>query len=52
MTVVVISKEPWNIITHKNVGNISLTNGIYTITVGSNTFNYSRETHYIRIMES
>lgn len=52
MTVIVISKDPWNIVTHKNASAISLSSGTYTITVGGNTYTYAKANYYIRIMES
>lgn len=51
MTVVIVSKVPWGIITMRNVTSITLTNGVYTI-IGDTTASYIATNYYIRIMES
>ena len=51
MTVVIISKVNWGVITMRNVSSISLSNYTYTI-VGDSTATFSQANYYIRIMES
>lgn len=51
MTVVIISKVNWGVVTMRNVSSISLSNYTYTI-VGDTTATYSQAIYYVRIMES
>lgn len=51
MTVIVISKISWNVVTIRNVSSITLSNYTYTI-VGDTTGTYSQANYYVRIMES
>lgn len=51
MTVIIISKVSWNVITMRNVTSITLANCTYTI-VGDTTATYAQANYYIRIMES
>lgn len=51
MTVVIISKISWNVITMRNVSSITLSTETYTI-VGDTTATYAKANYYIRIMES
>ena len=51
MTVVIISKINWGVVTMRNVTSISLSSYTYTI-VGDTTATYSQANYYIRIMES
>lgn len=50
MTVVIISKIQWSVITVRNVTSITLSNGNYTI-VGDTSITVSAENNYVRIME-
>lgn len=51
MTVIIISKVSWNVVTMHNVTSITLANYTYTI-VGDTTATYAQANYYIRIMES
>lgn len=51
MTVVIISKVSWNVVTIRNVTSITLSSGTYTI-VGDTTGSYAAANYIIRIMES
>lgn len=50
MTVVIISKIQWSVITVRNVTSITLSNGNYTI-VGDTSITVPAENNYVRIME-
>ena len=50
VTVVIISKIQWSVITVRNVTSITLSNGNYTI-VGDTSITVSAENNYVRIME-
>ena len=51
MTVIIISKVSWNVITMRNVTSITLSSYTYTI-VGDTTQTFAQANYYIRIMES
>ena len=51
MTVIIISKVAWNVVTMHNVTSITLSSSTYTI-VGDTTATYSQANYYVRIMES
>lgn len=52
MTVVIIAKTAWNVVTRRNITSISLSGGTYTITDGTTATTYAAADYYIRIMES
>ena len=51
MTVVIMSKVAWNVVTMRNVTSITLANSQYTI-VGDTTATYAQANYIVRIMES
>ena len=52
MTVVIISKSQWNVVTRRNITSITLSSGTYTVTDGTTATTYAAADYYIRIMES
>lgn len=52
MTIIVMDKENWNVQTFKDVTNINLNDGVYTVTIGESQFTFQAERKILRIMES
>lgn len=52
MTVVVINKINWNVVTHSNVTSITHNATNTVVTVGGNSTTYANANYYVRIMEN
>ncbi|MBO7734651.1 MAG: hypothetical protein J6S67_18975 [Methanobrevibacter sp.] len=52
MTVVVINKTNWNVITWRNVTGITHNATNTIVAVGSSTTTYANANYYVRIMEN